>query len=602
MAKILFFAPHAAIWSHAFPEALVAETLQQGGNEVIYVTCGTIFKEYCIAMSAYGLVQESSTSSKSRICEMCQMNKGIIREQFDLQGYDLERKLTSEDQKKIDSILSEINQENYLDLKMDGISIAHCALYEFLLQHKKSNLIFSELEWSRYRIALRNTLISYFACRTILEEEKPDQVLTYNSLYSVNRIFCQLAEKLDIPTYFLHAGGNLSNRLGTLMVGRESTLAFLKNIISYWPEYRNMACSRESLGFVTDHFIELFRGKSIFAYSSSKQKEKTESVRERFSIAPNQKVLVATMSSYDERFAAETIGAIPSDYQLLFPKQVDWIKALIEHVKNREDLFLIIRVHPREFPNKRESVKSEHAKMLEILFEKLPANIGINWPTDNLSIYDLAEETDVFLNAWSSVGKEMSIFGIPVVLYSPQLIFYPADLNYVGTTEIDYFSQIERALQDGWSFEHIRQAYRWYSLEFEKSLVIFSDDFGPENLKTARKNLVISFVQRAYNKLTTILPTSPAQYLLSQQMLSDCRKREKYLPRYREINELIILKKGTLLEVLDSQPLSPTSQEEENQNLRYELKRLTSAMYSLRKQKIQKSSLQEKLLNAIGEK
>jgi hypothetical protein len=599
MAKLLFFAPHAAIWSHAFPEALVAEALQQGGNEVIYVTCGTIFKEYCIAMSAYGLVQESSTFSKSRICEMCQMNKGIIREQFDLLGYDLERKLTLEDQKKIDSILSEINQENYLDLKIDEVSITLYALYEFLLQHKKSNLTFSELEWSRYIIALKNTLISYFACRTILEEEKPDRVLTYNSLYSVNRIFCQLAEKSGIPTYSLHAGGNLSNRLGTLMVGRESTLAFLKNIINYWPEYRNMACSRESLGFVTDHFIELFRGKSIFAYSSSKQKEKTESIRERFSIESNQKVLVATMSSYDERFAAETIGAIPNDYQLLFPKQVDWIKALIEYFKSREDLFLIVRVHPREFPNKRESVKSEHAKMLEVLFEKLPDNIGINWPTDNLSIYDLAEETDVFLNAWSSVGKEMSIFGIPVVLYSPQLIFYPADLNYVGRTEVDYFAQIEQALQDGWSFEHIRKAYRWYSLEFEKSLVIFSDDFGPENLKTVRKNLILSFVQRAYNKSTTILPIVQAKYLLSRQLLNDCKKREKYLPRHREINELIVHKKGTLLEVLDGQNSSHISEEEENKNLRYELKRLISAMYPLGKKKLQKGSLQEKLLNAI---
>jgi hypothetical protein len=599
MAKILFFAPHAAIWSHAFPEALVAETLQQGGNEVIYVTCGTVFKEYCTAMSAYGLVQESSPSSKVRICEMCQMNKGIIREQFDLQGYDLEKKLTLEDQKKIDSILSQINQENYLDLKVDEISIAHCALYEFLLQHKKSNLTFSELEWSRYRIALKNTLISYFTCRTILEEEKPDRVLTYNSLYSVNWIFCQLAEKLGIPTYSLHAGGNLSNRLGTLMIGRESTLAFLKNIISYWPEYKNMACSKESLKFVTDHFIELFRGKSIFAYSSSKQKGNTESIRERFSIASSQKILVATMSSYDERFAAETIGAIPNDYQLLFPKQVDWIRALIEYAKNREDLFLIVRVHPREFPNKRESVKSEHAKMLEVLFEKLPINIGINWPTDNLSIYDLAEETDVFLNAWSSVGKEMSVFGIPVVLYSPQLIFYPADLNYVGTTEIDYFAQIEKALQDGWNFEHIRQAYRWYSLEFEKSLVIFSNDFGPENLKTARKNLVLSFAQRAYNKLTVVLPVAPAKYLISRQLLNDCRKRKKYVPRHREINELMAHKKDTLLEILDSQSLSHPSEEEENRNLRYELKRLTSAMYPRSKQKVQRGSLQEKLLNAI---
>jgi UDP:flavonoid glycosyltransferase YjiC (YdhE family) len=51
--KILFFSPHTAIWVHAFPEALVAEALQQGGHEIVYVTCGRQLQRYCVAMSAH---------------------------------------------------------------------------------------------------------------------------------------------------------------------------------------------------------------------------------------------------------------------------------------------------------------------------------------------------------------------------------------------------------------------------------------------------------------------------------------------------------------------------------------------------------------------
>src|SRR5262249_30054770 len=163
-------------------------------------------------------------------------------------------------------------------------------------------------------------------------------------------------------------------------------------------------------------------------------------------VSNDQKILVAAMGSYDEEFAAETVEAKRPIQNLIFPTQAAWLQALVGFVRQRPDLFLIIRVHPREFPNKREAKKSEHATMLESLFTTLPSNVAINWPVDRISIYDLAEETDVFLNSWSSVGKEMSVLGLPVVIYSADLPLYPAELNYLGTSEEDYFQKIQQAL------------------------------------------------------------------------------------------------------------------------------------------------------------
>src|SRR5690606_6941171 len=102
-----------------------------------------------------------------------------------------------------------------------------------------------------------------------------------------------------------------------------------------------------------------------------------------------------------------------------------------------KDLFLIIRVHPREFPNKRDSLKSDHALELEQTLSELPENVRVNWPSDNISLYDLAQIMDVCLNSWSTAGKEMGTLGIPVVLYSADLVFYPADLNYLAVSADD---------------------------------------------------------------------------------------------------------------------------------------------------------------------
>jgi hypothetical protein len=152
------------------------------------------------------------------------------------------------------------------------------------------------------------------------------------------------------------------------------------------------------------------------------------------------------MSSYDERFSSEIINVIPKYDNLIFSEQIDWIKFLIGFVKHRQDLFLIIRVHPREFPNKRDSMRSQHSLMLEKVLVDLPVNVKLNLPEDNLSIYDLAEYTDLFLNAWSSVGEEMSLLGIPVLIYSDDLVAYPSDINYVANSQEDFRNKIDIAL------------------------------------------------------------------------------------------------------------------------------------------------------------
>ncbi|OAI50412.1 hypothetical protein AYO46_10245 [Betaproteobacteria bacterium SCGC AG-212-J23] len=165
------------------------------------------------------------------------------------------------------------------------------------------------------------------------------------------------------------------------------------------------------------------------------------------------------------------------EFPLLFPTQVEWVTDLVAWARARPDVFLIIRVHPREFPNRRDAVHSTHAKRLAAAFENLPDNVRINWPSDNVSLYDIATEVDVGLNGWSSAGKEMSLLGIPVVLFSGDILYYPASLNMLATSKPNYFELIDRALASGWSLERVRATYRWLAVEYNLSTVDISDGF-----------------------------------------------------------------------------------------------------------------------------
>lgn len=563
MKKILFFSPFSNIWEHSFPEALIAESLNKSGFEIIYVTCGGCLDSYCSVMASKELPYNSTKSEKQKVCNECIKTKDLIIDKFKFKGHELKNWINDSEYKEIDKIIITINQNNYLNLEIDGIQIGRIAIYELLLKYKKISLEFNPSEWQHYLLYLRSTLISFYSCKKIISFEKPDSVVVYNSLYSINSVCCKIAQNQNIEHYFMHAGTNLSNQHGSLLIGKGFTWRFLRGVVSSWPKVRDIPSTQEQITYSTNHILELLKANNIFVYSSQKSNKYVD-IKKHFSINSDQKIFVASMSSYDERFAVETVGAFSADYELIFNKQIDWIKSLVEWFSSKKEYFLIIRVHPREFPNRRDKVTSHHAFLLQKLFSDLPENIKVDWPENKISLYDLALETDVFLNAWSSVGKEVSAFGIPVVVYSPDLLLYPSDLNYVGASKIDYFTKIELALKEGWSEDRIIKTFRWLSLEFSRSQISIRESYSGSHIKITKNYFV-----RIYRKIMRIIFPN---YLKER----DCKLRKENL------NSSVILKNTFFKKLempLDSYEIkNEASIEEEKFFLKAEMKRILNQL------------------------
>jgi hypothetical protein len=562
--KIVFYAPHAGIWVHAFPEALVAEALAQSGHQIVYVTCDRQFSGYCTPMTADRLRYDSPAKAKEATCRRCEGAAATIGRSFGFRHTVLGRYLREGDAVEIERIQDGTTRENFLDLYLEGVPVGRLATYELLLNRKKRSLDFSDDEWTEYRILLGNALRSLMASRRMLDEESPDRVVVYNSLYAVNNVACRLAEARGIPTYFLHAGGNLSHRMETLLIGRKDGVRFYERLLDYWPSVRELPCDSTSLSPVTDHFLELLRGTHAYAYSAPKASRKRDLVRE-FGIPPASKVLVATMSSPDERFAANVIEIMGDGTSRVFLNQVEWIGALCEWLRSRSDLFLIIRVHPREFPNKRERVTSEHALELAKVLNDVPPNVRVNWPDDQVSLYDLAGVADVFLNAWSAAGKEMSLLGLPVVVYAPELLVYPPDLNYAARTREEYFPMIDRALGDGWSAERMRIAFRWCALEYEKAVIDIKESF-PRN------------VSRLRGRAASLLDRLAMRTIPGAWKTMDCRGRAPNLRAAGTINTVLVQGLDTPLEIIGP-AAAYVSLDEETTAIREQARRLVRALY-----------------------
>lgn len=578
--RILAFAPHSAIWIHAFPEALALEAMRQRGHEILHVGCGGVLRSHCVSMSGCGVPFESTSSAKGRICRSCNQNASIIRRRFGFTYQDLEQVVSEEDIEFATRSAEALTPENCRHFILEGTEIGRIAPYELLIQKKKADFSFTEDEWQRYLASVRNVIVVMRAVTRIIEEFRPDVVTVYNALYAVNRVVCKVCERRGVRQYFIHAGDNLARRLSTLIVAKDQAFSYYEHLRSCWREIKEVPTSPVSMSRATDHFLEVLKGKSPWAYSAAPTGGRD--LLKTFNLPQEAEVICATLSSEDERMSSELIGVQAPPSRALYVSQLEWVTALIEYVTTKPNRYLIIRLHPREFPNKREGVHSEHARQLKIVLSNLPANVRINWPTDGVSLYDLANITDVFVNAWSSAGKEMAWLGIPVVLYAPELTIYPAELNYVATTEAEYFEAIELALREGWDPERIRRTYRWCAIEYDKALLDISDSYrGAENR---------SWSSRAFRAIVRRVSTSHYQE-------RDCRNRARVLECASSLVRVVEEDRNCVID-LDAGAGAP-SLEQETRCLKQEVGRLYRALYGEGRPSVadrgHKTSLEQKL-------
>ncbi len=266
----------------------------------------------------------------------------------------------------------------------------------------------------------------------------------------------------------------------------------------------------ETASSVVAHIDQLLAGHHFAVFSSPLGEKR--GIRERWGVKDGQKILLMTLSSYDEAYAALLVDGFPEKkvFSDVFRTQADWIKATMEWVAKRPDLFVVLRVHPRDFPNKRENLRSEQSFMLEHLLENVPDNVHVNWPSEGVSLYDLLDDTDALITGWSVTAMEALVLGVPVVTYDSNLPSYPKDIHYTGRSADAYFANIDKALEDGWQFGNALNGFRWLAYNYVTCTVNVSREFGRFELKGP------SFFQKIWSRIKARLPALVYAYDLRQ--------------------------------------------------------------------------------------
>ncbi len=475
--NILFFTPHIALWAHTVPESYLAKALMKAGYSIKHLTCGAV-QTYCAAMSAFGLSPSSTPDKSKYVCSLCKTGSQNLSLIYNFKIDKLRKYLFDEDIYECKKKAQQAFINRTTEVEFLGVNVGKIALYEFTLLHKKMSTVFTDIQWNDYRIFLENALITLKGFSRYIENFDIQVIATYSPQYSNINSCMQYALNRRIRVLFMEAGNNISHRLGTMRIWDWGIHKLVNPALKYWEISKKNPVSKESAKAVSEHFRQLLKGEHFAVFSTPYSGQ--ISIREKWGIHSNQKILLMTLSSYDEAYAAFLIDAFPENktFSNVYKTQFEWLKATIQWVSKRKDLFLVIRVHPRDFPNKREQICSEQSVILQSLLENVPDNIYVNWPSEGTALYEIFEDTDVILTGWSVTGMEGLALGIPVVTYDKKLPSYPADIMWTGTSEVEYFQNIDYALKQGWSINNVINGFRWLGYNFVESTVIVSNNFG----------------------------------------------------------------------------------------------------------------------------
>ena len=99
----------------------------------------------------------------------------------------------------------------------------------------------------------------------------------------------------------------------------------------------------------------------------------------------------------------------------LFDSVINFVLQTIEIVKDRKDTHLYIKTHPGEKFDSAPSLKTIEDFIYE-KYDKLPDNITLILPKHKISPYDLFPYVDLGLVYNSTIGLEMLLCGIPIVI------------------------------------------------------------------------------------------------------------------------------------------------------------------------------------------
>jgi hypothetical protein len=455
---------------------------KRGGKILVTHDTGQMLRSPIMAMHRFSA--ELSKKEKLKINKINNKYFKIAQRKYKFSTIELSDFIDDNIMAEIDKLV-DVPSEDLEKIMFKEFAVGKIAQYDFILETKTPySLDISNEQKELYLAYIKNTALTVAITNRICLHFQPSVIMTFND-YAQCQAVRYSAESNNVPrmalTYPVHFGIDASRFLiGNLAIGYS-----LYPHCQKWNIFKHIPIRPESIEQCwADSVFRLFGpgGSHIF---SNKKNGDPASIFDKLKLSHTKKTIIVYTSSSDERLGVDILmktwkeGAPIID---AFPNQASWLVMLRDYALSREDIQIIVRIHPRE-GSRQFGFDSLYLKHLKSLFTENTKNFYIIWPDDQISSYDLMELADLCLVSWSTVGQEAARLGIPVLAYAGNMTYPDDDFIQVAITQEEYKKKLDLMINFEFTWEHLVKAIRFYhwrtfipSLDLSETVPMDSED------------------------------------------------------------------------------------------------------------------------------
>jgi hypothetical protein len=257
------------------------------------------------------------------------------------------------------------------------------------------------LDSDLYKLRLHRNHLAAIAAFSYLRRHKPDVIILPNGTILEFGVIYQVARYLDIPTV-TYEFGEQRDRIWLA----QNAEVMRQDTSELWLRRQNQALNQDQLGQVRKLFAARQCASLWENFTRRWQGIPSEGgVQVRHTLGLNRRPIVL--------LATNVIGdSLTLGRQVFSDSMTDWLERTVRYFATRPDVQLVARIHPGELITKGPSVADVIYKALP----SIPENIHLIPADAKVNTYDIVEIADLGLVYTTTVGMEMAMSGVPVIV------------------------------------------------------------------------------------------------------------------------------------------------------------------------------------------
>lgn len=361
-------------------------------------------------------------------CSSCYRPAEKLLRRAEIPQSTIREQLSANDIESVRLLACSIDSKSIQSFSIDGIPIGEHAMAGALRFYARGELEHNSNSEGVLRRYFESALLTYRSVQRLLNSRRYDVVVVNHGIYVPQGIIAEVARRSGVRVVTWHQ----AYRRNCFLFNHEETYhkGMLSEPTSSW---ESMKWSGERVRQIESYLLSRRTGEHDWLYFQRNPNFNVAALEEEVGISSSR----------------PTIGLLTNvvwDAQLhyganAFSSMLDWLRKTIEYFSQREDLQLLIRIHPAEITGTlptRQSVAEEIRKA----FPSLPTNVFVILPENKLSTYVAMSLCNAVIIYGTKTGVELSATGLPVIVAGEAWIRGKGISSDV-VSETDYFKLLD---------------------------------------------------------------------------------------------------------------------------------------------------------------